>query len=68
MRSGPGALSARKAAERADRFQWPLVVAVVLLMWAEVMGRRGAGTRVAQGAQGHERRSSGGQDPSLRSG
>ena len=41
----PRALSARKASERADRFQWPLAVAVMLLMWAEWVGRAGARAR-----------------------
>jgi Ca-activated chloride channel homolog len=40
----PRVLSARKASERADRFQWPLAVAVMLLMWAEALGHRGART------------------------
>jgi Ca-activated chloride channel family protein len=39
----PRVLSARQAAERADRFQWPLGIAVVLLIWAELMGARGEG-------------------------
>ena len=34
----PRVLAARKAPERADRFQWPLGIAVVLLLWAELMG------------------------------
>jgi Ca-activated chloride channel homolog len=38
----PRVLSARKASERADRFQWPLAVAVLLLILAEAVGRRGA--------------------------
>jgi Ca-activated chloride channel homolog len=38
----PRVLSARKGSERADRFQWPLAVAVMLLMWAESMGPGGA--------------------------
>ena len=48
----PRALSARKASERADRFQWPLALAVMLLMWAELMGRwrGGAGARGRMGA------------------
>ena len=48
----PRALSARKASERADRFQWPLALAVMLLMWAELMGRwrGGAGARGRGGA------------------
>jgi len=46
----PRVLSARKASERADRFQWPLAVAVMLLMWAEVMGRRGVAARGRRGA------------------
>jgi Ca-activated chloride channel homolog len=48
----PRALSARKASERADRFQWPLALAVMLLMWAELMarGRADAGARGRRGA------------------
>ena len=48
----PRALSARKASERADRFQWPLAVAVMLLMWAEWVGREGAGAQRRRGAGG----------------
>lgn len=33
----PRALAARKTAERADRYQWPLALAVLLLVWAEVL-------------------------------
>ena len=47
----PRALSARKASERADRFQWPLALAVMLLMWAELMGR-GRGGAGARGRMG----------------
>jgi len=36
----PRVLSARQAAERADRFQWPLAMAALLLMWAEWVGGR----------------------------
>jgi Ca-activated chloride channel family protein len=54
----PRALSARKASERADRFQWPLALAVMLLMWAELMarGRGGAGARGPKGAKAQGRR------------
>jgi Ca-activated chloride channel homolog len=47
----PRALSARKASERADRFQWPLALAVMLLMWAELTGR-GRGGAEARGRRG----------------
>ncbi|HEU4954387.1 MAG TPA: VWA domain-containing protein [Gemmatimonadales bacterium] len=48
----PRALSARKSSERADRFQWPLALAVMLLISAELMGRGrgGAGARGRRGA------------------
>ncbi len=47
----PRALSARMASERADRFQWPLAVAVMLLLWAEWMGRGGGRAHRRTGAQ-----------------
>ena len=52
----PRALSARKASERADRFQWPLALAVMLLMWAEWVGRGGARARGPKGAKAQGRR------------
>ena len=57
----PRALSARNASERADRFQWPLTVAVTLLILAEWVGRRGGRTHRRSGAQaqGHRRTSVG---------
>ncbi len=54
-------LDARKSDERADRFQWPLVVAVMLLLWAEISvtlsGAKGAmaGFRPLRFAQGDKR-------------
>jgi Ca-activated chloride channel family protein len=47
----PRALSARKASERADRFQWPLAVAVMLLMWGEWVGRAGGRAQGRTGAR-----------------
>ncbi len=35
----PRTLAARKSSERADRYQWPLVIAVLLLLWAEMGGK-----------------------------
>jgi tetratricopeptide (TPR) repeat protein len=35
----PRALAARKTSERADRYQWPLALMVVLLVWAEMSSR-----------------------------
>jgi Ca-activated chloride channel homolog len=45
----PRVLSARKGSERADRFQWPLALGVLLLMWAEVWGARARGRAGAGG-------------------
>jgi Ca-activated chloride channel family protein len=36
----PRTIAARKTRELADRFQWPLGVMVVLLVWAEMLGAR----------------------------
>lgn len=44
----PRVLSARKASERADRFQWPLAVGVMLLILAELVGRGLAGAGKAR--------------------
>ncbi len=55
----PRALSARKASERADRFQWPLAVAVMLLLWAEWIGRGGGRAHRRTGAQELGHRSEG---------
>jgi Ca-activated chloride channel family protein len=38
----PRVLSARQASERADRFQWPLGLAAVLLILAELLGQASA--------------------------
>ncbi len=35
----PRTLAARKTSERADRYQWPLALMVVLLVWAELSSR-----------------------------
>ncbi len=60
----PRALSARKASERADRFQWPLAVAVMLLMWAEWVGREGAGAEAQRRrGRGHRRHPDGAKRP-----
>jgi Ca-activated chloride channel homolog len=37
-RVAPRTLTARKTRELADRYQWPLALAVVLLVWAELLG------------------------------
>ncbi len=42
----PRALAARKTSERADRYQWPLAVMLVLLVWGET---RGLSSRVKRG-------------------
>jgi Ca-activated chloride channel homolog len=47
----PRVLSARQASERADRFQWPLALGVVLLLLAEWVGRGGAGALRREGAK-----------------
>ena len=47
----PRVLSARKGSERADRFQWPLGVAVMLLMVAEMLGAGADGRRRAGGRE-----------------
>jgi Ca-activated chloride channel family protein len=51
----PRVLAARKGSERADRFQWPLAVGVMLLLWAEWVARGGAGA-VGRRRQGVEAR------------
>ncbi|HKU60095.1 MAG TPA: VWA domain-containing protein [Gemmatimonadales bacterium] len=48
----PRVLSARKTSERADRYQWPLAVAVLLLMAGEIMGRRSGRAEGRTGASG----------------
>jgi Ca-activated chloride channel family protein len=35
----PRTLAARKTSERVDRYQWPLALMVVLLLWAELSSR-----------------------------
>jgi len=47
----PRVLSVRKESERADRFQWPLGLGVLLLVVAEVLGRMGAKARGRTGAR-----------------
>ncbi len=42
-----GALSSRKSPERADRFQWPLALAVVALLAELALGERGRRRQVA---------------------
>ena len=44
----PRVLSARHASERADRFQWPLALSVMLLILGEVLGHRGDARTVAR--------------------
>jgi len=34
----PRTMAARKSSERADRYQWPLALMILLLVWAEVPG------------------------------
>jgi Ca-activated chloride channel homolog len=41
----PRALAARKTRELADRYQWPLALMVVLLVWAELSARAQRGIR-----------------------
>ena len=44
----PRALAARKTTELADRYQWPLALMVVLLVWAELSSRAQRGILPAQ--------------------
>ena len=44
----PRALAARKTRELADRYQWPLALMVVLLVWAELSSRAQRGVLPAQ--------------------
>jgi tetratricopeptide (TPR) repeat protein len=44
----PRALAARKTTELADRYQWPLALMVVLLVWAELSSRAPRGILPAQ--------------------
>ena len=44
----PRALAARKTRELADRYQWPLALMVVLLVWAELSSRAPRGILPAQ--------------------
>jgi Ca-activated chloride channel family protein len=55
----PRVLAARKEAERADRFQWPLAVAVLLLIGSELLGARRQGR---PGAKAHGRGEAGPRD------
>jgi tetratricopeptide (TPR) repeat protein len=36
----PRTIAARKTSERADRYQWPLALAVLLLVWGEALSSR----------------------------
>ena len=45
----PRTLAARKTNERADRYQWPLALMVVLLLWAEVSSRAPLSSRAQRG-------------------
>ena len=41
----PRTIAARTSSERADRYQWPLGLMVLLLLWGETRGLRGAPAR-----------------------
>jgi tetratricopeptide (TPR) repeat protein len=49
------AIAARKSTERADRYQWPLALMILLLGLAEAPGRGGAGRRRTGAKAGRER-------------
>ena len=60
----PRVLAGRKASERADRYQWPLGISVLLLIWSELLGagawgRGGAGAQGRRVAQPRKRRRTG---------